>query len=228
MLFFEVIILGRYSSSQSYSNWWNIFRAKFINQTVAFLEEWQFDGLDLVGGLILMRKIWKYDGDFRIGNFRDLVIVMHHRIVKWNLIFSFVNYAKHSMMKQYELIKRIDYFWLQLWQLIQRKSIKVTLFLNFASKYQLFLSLNFIIDGYPLFVVHWIMSMSWLMITMVWQLMDWLIFEQGLFIVGKWDQVTGINSPLYRSHTELEDHEDWKNAVGKRRRRWWMKGIPWV
>jgi hypothetical protein len=32
-------------------------------------------------------------------------------------------------------------------------------------------------------------------------------------ILGKWDQVTGINSPLYRSHTELENHEDWKNAV---------------
>jgi GH18 family chitinase len=30
---------------------------------------------------------------------------------------------------------------------------------------------------------------------------------------GKWDQVTGINSPLYRSHTELENHEDWKNVV---------------
>ena len=35
------------------------------------------------------------------------------------------------------------------------------------------------------------------------------------FDLGKWDLVTGINSPLYRSHTELEDHEDWKNAVGE-------------
>jgi chitinase len=26
----------------------NNFSAKFINQTIAFLEEWQFDGLDLV------------------------------------------------------------------------------------------------------------------------------------------------------------------------------------
>lgn len=32
-------------------------------------------------------------------------------------------------------------------------------------------------------------------------------------ILGKWDQVTGINSPLYKSHTELENHEAWKNAV---------------
>ncbi len=32
-------------------------------------------------------------------------------------------------------------------------------------------------------------------------------------VIGKWDQVTGINSPLYKSHTELENHEAWKNAV---------------
>jgi len=31
--------------------------------------------------------------------------------------------------------------------------------------------------------------------------------------IGKWDQVTGVNSPLYRSHMELDSHEDWKNAV---------------
>lgn len=33
------------------------------------------------------------------------------------------------------------------------------------------------------------------------------------FNVGKWDQVTGINSPLYRSHSESEENEDWKNTV---------------
>jgi hypothetical protein len=37
------------------------------------------------------------------------------------------------------------------------------------------------------------------------------------FVLGKWDPVTGVNSPLYRSHTELENHEDWKNAVRKKR-----------
>lgn len=30
---------------------------------------------------------------------------------------------------------------------------------------------------------------------------------------GKWDSVTGINSPLYKSHSESESHEDWKNTV---------------
>ncbi len=38
-------------------------------------------------------------------------------------------------------------------------------------------------------------------------------FLWRFLVLGKWDQVTGINSPLYRSHTELENHEDWKNAV---------------
>lgn len=33
------------------------------------------------------------------------------------------------------------------------------------------------------------------------------------FVLGKWDSVTGINSPLYRSHTEVENQEDWKNTV---------------
>ena len=36
------------------------------------------------------------------------------------------------------------------------------------------------------------------------------------FDLGKWDQVTGINSPLYRSHSEIEENEDWKNTVRSR------------
>ena len=40
------------------------------------------------------------------------------------------------------------------------------------------------------------------------------IFTESLVsFLGKWDLVTGINSPLYRSHAELEEHEDWKNSV---------------
>jgi len=39
------------------------------------------------------------------------------------------------------------------------------------------------------------------------------IFHFCFSVIGKWDQVTGINSPLYKSHTELENHEAWKNAV---------------
>lgn len=44
-------------------------------------------------------------------------------------------------------------------------------------------------------------------------LIKFLIAYINWFLLGKWDTVTGINSPLYKSHTELENHEDWKNAV---------------
>ena len=43
------------------------------------------------------------------------------------------------------------------------------------------------------------------------RILNFIIFR--VFVLGKWDRVTGINSPLYRSHTELKDHEDWKNTV---------------
>jgi hypothetical protein len=52
------------------------------------------------------------------------------------------------------------------------------------------------------------------MIIMV-SLFNNLFFLIFFVILGKWDQVTGVNSPLYRSHTELENHEAWKNAVKK-------------
>ena len=32
-------------------------------------------------------------------------------------------------------------------------------------------------------------------------------------LLGKWDQVTGINSPLYRSPSDPDNGEDWKNTV---------------
>ena len=56
------------------------------------------------------------------------------------------------MMKLYELIKPIDYFSQPLLQPIQRKSIKVMLFLNFASthsflrRHRLFLHLSIVIS----------------------------------------------------------------------------------
>jgi GH18 family chitinase len=40
--------------------------------------------------------------------------------------------------------------------------------------------------------------------------------EVQLVHLGKWDQVTGINSPLYRGHLEMESQEDWKNTVPTR------------
>jgi len=35
----------------------------------------------------------------------------------------------------------------------------------------------------------------------------------AFYYLGKWDPVTGINSPLYRSNTNAEEHDDWKNVV---------------
>jgi hypothetical protein len=51
--------------------------------------------------------------------------------------------------------------------------------------------------------------------------MFYLMINLEIFfsIVGKWDQATGINSPLYRSHLEVNDHEEWKNAVREKKKK---------
>ena len=160
-----------------------------------------------------MRSSWsnRLEG-FRIGNFPAHVIEMHRWIVKWSSTFSSENSDSPSKIKQHETTRPIDCFSLLLSLQIPERSSRAMSSKTSAGRFLSSLDLSTMSSSFVR-LVHWITSVWWPMIIMVNELRSNRSLHSRIHSLGKWDQVTGINSPLYRSHTELEDHEDWKNTV---------------
>ncbi|CAF3388476.1 unnamed protein product [Rotaria sp. Silwood1] len=132
-------------------------RAKFINQTIAFLQEWQFDGLDLD---------WEFPGSRDRGASADSKI-------KFNILIR------------------------ELRQAFEDDAIRINKTNRLLLTAAVAADPKKIDQGY--------------VIEEFCNLLDY-VNVMTYDYHGKWDPITGINSPLYRSHTELENHEDWKNA----------------
>ncbi|CAF1245074.1 unnamed protein product [Adineta ricciae] len=132
-------------------------RAKFINQTITFLEEWQFDGLDLD---------WEFPGS------RDRDAEPDSKL-KFNILVQELRQAFEEEAGR------------------MNKSNRLLLTAAVASDPK---KVN---EGY--IVDEFCNSLDYINV---------MTYDYH----GKWDLVTGINSPLYRSNAELEDHEDWKNS----------------
>ncbi|CAF0752708.1 unnamed protein product [Rotaria sordida] len=132
-------------------------RAKFINQTIAFLQEWQFDGLDLD---------WEFPGSRDRGASADSKI-------KFNILI-------HELRQTFEddaiRINKTNRLLLTAAVAADPKKIE---------------------QGY--IIEEFCNSLDYVSV---------MTYDYH----GKWDSVTGINSPLYRSHTEVENHEEWKNT----------------
>ncbi|CAF2382525.1 unnamed protein product [Rotaria sp. Silwood2] len=132
-------------------------RAKFINQTIAFLQEWQFDGLDLD---------WEFPGSRDRGASTDSKI-------KFNILIR------------------------ELRQAFEDDAIRINKTNRLLLTAAVAADPKKIDQGYV--IEEFCNGLDYVNV---------MTYDYH----GKWDLVTGINSPLYRSHTELENHEDWKNT----------------
>ncbi|CAF0741823.1 unnamed protein product [Didymodactylos carnosus] len=143
-------------------------RAKFIDQTLKYLRDWNFDGLDLD---------WEFPGDVE----RD---ADSESKIKFDVLVK-------------ELRDAVDY--------VSKSQNKTFLLSAAVAADPQKIDNGYIVENFCRYL-DYVNVMSY----------DYH---------GQWDNVTGINSPLYKSHTDLPSHEEWKN-VNSSIYYWLERGCP--
>ena len=139
----------------------------------------------------------------------NILIQVTHR---W-LLFDACGNQSSSIRKcmRHSKMRRDRFFSLLLSLPIRRRSTKAILFPTFVGTY---LQIEATLKLYSISPFFLVISITWAWWPTITTVMHWLDFDPSFsFSSGAWDNVTGINAPLY-GRNDSDDDSYWKNVVG--------------